>query len=238
MAYIKALIVCVDYSDYLSITLPINRPHFSEVLVITTPGDTKTQEVALENNSVVFMTESFYDDGAYFNKWKALEEGYDLMGRTGWLCNLDADVVWPVNADLSEIVKGNLYCPYRRMGPDSLPLRKDWEKWPIDRVTELAGYSQIFHADDPVLRDRPWMQQNWKHAGGADSFFQQRWKPENKKRFNWEVMHLGERGKNWCGRSTQYLSGDLPKNGAERLSKLREMLEERKRTRSFEHEKL
>ena len=77
-----AVMVSVDYADLLSITLPRNRHHFERVMVVTTPNvsDLATREVARANNAELFCTNSFYDDGAHFNKWKALEQALDK----GW----------------------------------------------------------------------------------------------------------------------------------------------------------
>ena len=38
----NAILVCVDYSDLLAITLPHNRHHFNKVMVVTTPEDKDT----------------------------------------------------------------------------------------------------------------------------------------------------------------------------------------------------
>ena len=242
--------VSVDYADLLAITLPYNRHHFSEIWVVTSSADEQTKAVAQAHGAHVFVTDSFYANGAAFNKWLALEEGLDAMGREGWLCLMDADVLWPKGASVGEIIRGTmsfsilhgsmvesivtqpgqLCSPLRRMWnhwplvagfPGTveriedtdfwLPLESDWSKFPIHRnVNEWAGYSQIFHTSDPVLGPPPWHQVDWKHAGGADSFFQQKWKPENKVRPPFEVLHLGPAGQNWFGRATPRLDGTVP----------------------------
>jgi hypothetical protein len=63
----------------------------------------------------------------------------------------------------------------------SIPPENEWTKYPIHRNTkEWAGYSQIFHADDPVLGQPPWYDISWSHAGGADSAFQHKWTEDKK----------------------------------------------------------
>ena len=185
---LRAFIVCVDYSDLLSVTLPYNLHHFDSVYIITAPHDTKTQEVAKDHS--MFVTDLFYQDGATFNKWLALEAGLDVFGRYGWICLLDADVLWPKVAPLDHVLQvGNLCSPLRRMYTDYIPgqfiipLENTWWKYPQHRnVNEHAGYTQLFHASDPVLGDAPWHQIDWKHAGGADSFFQRKWSNDRKVR--------------------------------------------------------
>lgn len=230
----KAILVSVDFGDLLSITLPHNRHHFSEVAVVTTPTDTLTHEIADVNGAKVFCTNSFYDNDCDFNKWKALEEGLDWFGRDGLLCIMDVDVLWAKTFPVCVWEKGKIYTPKRRMMEDlskPIPLDSgDWKKFPLHRQqVEWAGYTQIFHADDPVLGKPPWHQINWKHAGGADSFFQQKWDKSNKLRPPFEVLHLGLAGKNWCGRVTEGIDGTKPSQAEERHRKLRSYLSGRRR---------
>ena len=258
----KAIIVSVDYSDILAITLPYNRHHFDEVLVVTSPKDVDTAKVAGANGAEVFVTDSFYDDGASFNKWKALEEGFNVLGRYGWICNMDADVLWPRSIRVQEglvnlgigragvdlgwcdlsVKPGTLCSPLRRMWNDwpqtpfvghivcgSVPDERDWSGFPIHRnVNEWAGYSQIFHADDPHLGPAPWHEIDWVHAGGADSFFQRKWPAECKVRPPFEVLHLGPAGKNWFGRATPLADGTVPDEAPNRLRACEEIWRQRR----------
>lgn len=252
----RAILVSVDYTDLLAVTLPYNRHHFDQVVIVTSQADyPHVLPVARQHGADVFSTDSFYKDGATFNKWRALEEGLDWMGRTGWLCIMDADVLWPksicwysdggdlftraktvVHADdgYCRLVSGQLCSPLRRMFPDltqRIPQENEWKDYPVHRnVAEWAGYSQIFHASDPVLGSPPWHETNWKHAGGADSFFQAKWDPKNKIRPPFEVLHLGPAGENWCGRSTAYLGGAMPDKHREKAKKVRQFISSRKRT--------
>lgn len=223
----NAILVSVDYSDYLSLTLPYNRHHFDRVVVVTSPQDRETVNLAYDNDCYAFTTTAFYEDGAVFNKWKALEYGLDFLGREGVICIMDADILWPKEAQLVTC-SGFLYTPFRRMLTE--PIRKvpdesEWPNFPLHRQQrEYAGYTQVFHADDPVLGDPPWHETNWKHAGGADSFFQARW-PESKKiRPKFEVLHLGESGVNWCGRASAYLDGTVPDDRAEKIKQVRNFI--------------
>ena len=276
--FLTAVIVCVDYSDYLSVTLPRNRHHFREVLIVTHPSDLRTLSIAVRHECKTFVTSAFYDDGADFNKWLALELGLDFIGRNRWLCLLDADVIWPDNlpVDRDYFEVGKLYTPLRRMqktlekepcpdcnnGWDSycvpkhtpaydkprhticehclssgcivdIPKEDTWNKFPIhSNINEWAGYTQIFHGADPVLEsNRHWHQTNWKHAGGADSFFQQKWAKENKIRPPFEVLHLGEAGKNWCGRVSPLLCGEDVQGAADNEERMRQLMYNRKKKR-------
>lgn len=225
---LRGVVVCVNYLDLLKITLPLNRKHFESILIITDKNcKDEVVKFAGEMECPTAVTNRFYDHGAKFNKWKALEFALSLFGRRGWMCLMDADIVWPDEACFKEPPKiGELWSPLRRMAPIEYAgevakhghrTEADWKRFGIHRnVNEWAGYTQIFHADDPALGSPPWHQQDWSHAGGADSFFQQKWTPENKKRFDWECLHLGEAGVNWMGRVVPHTDGTVPAN-AEQL---------------------
>ena len=151
------------------------------------------------------------------------------------MCLLDADVIWPRNAKLPDLQVGQLCSPLRRMLVNPIPQSFDdlirqvdnergWQFCPIHRnVNEWAGYSQIFHAADPVLGSPPWHDIDWSHAGGADSFFQAKWAKENKVRPDWECLHIGNAGENWFGRTSPRLDGSVPEKRAENLRETDEL---------------
>ena len=235
----RAVIVSVDFADLLDVTLGYNRHHFDDVLVVTTGRDQATMEVAVKHCAQFFCTDSFYRDGATFNKWKALEEGLDAFGRFGWMVLMDADVLWPKVIPEYPKQLGFIYTPKRRMCKNYLeriPATEDeWASYPYHRyLMEWAGYTQIFHADDPHLGKPPWHQVDWKHAGGADSFFQFKWKPHEKLRPPFEVLHLGVAGTNWCGRAIPYLDGTIPKEAVERQEQIREYMRLRRSSKESE----
>lgn len=227
MKNLRAILVSVNYDDLLAITLPYNRHHFDEVMVVTSSTDEATVKVALENRARVCVTDAFYDDGAWFNKWKALEYGLDMFGRHGILCIMDSDILWPKFLPDTEYLKGVLYSPRRRLWLDitqEIPPEHHWVDLPVGYDQEFAGYTQIFHADDPILPDPPWHQLDWIHAGGADSFFQMLWDRHNKIRPRWECLHLGPPGTNWCGRSITRTNGELPDGANKNRYRLRQIL--------------
>jgi hypothetical protein len=244
---LRAILVSVDYADLLAITLPYNRHHFSEVMVVTSFTDTASAAVAEANNCKVYKTNSFYTDGATFNKFRAMEEGLDAFGRYGWMCIMDADVLWPKHIDWS-FLKDNcmqsgdyfLYTPLRRMCEEThVPHEPYWRSYPLHpQQIEWAGYTQIFHADDPHLPAAPWHQTNWKHAGGADSFFQQLWPASHKLRPPFECLHLGPAGMNWAGRVTPFTDGTQHPDAQHRLNTLRNFMRTRSQTKSFDSEKI
>jgi hypothetical protein len=236
----RAVIVCVNYSDYLQITLPYNRHHFEDICVITSFDDRETHEVTKQMNSICLVrTNKFYENNAHFNKWSALEQGLDIFGRFGWLCIMDADILWPKEIKGLKLEKGKLYSPWRRMYENvrnGIPPESEWnnyKKFP----DKFAGYSQIFHAEDPVLGPAPWHEINWKHAGGADTYFQNKWSMKNKIRPPFEVLHLGTPGTNWCGRSTPYLNGEIPPDAQIKKDALDAFMQGRRVHANYKHER-
>lgn len=240
----KALLVCVDYWDYLAVTLPLNKHHFDRMLIVTSPADHRTQQLCIENQVDCYPTNAFYENGAHFNKWKALEEGLDVLGREGWLCLMDADIVWPQVVTFTKVglQPGKIYTPFRRMLHNvtlPLPPEEEWADLPRHKlINEFSGYTQIFHADDPVLGEPPWHETNWEHAGGADTFFSRQWSKHNWVRPPFEVLHLGQNGWNWYGRASNYLDGTTPKDSEKKVHQLRQAMKLRRKFKNFEHEKI
>lgn len=272
----RAIMVCVDYADILAITLPYNRHHFDEIVVVTDYRCyNQVRSIAVESGAQTYRTNAFYANGASFNKWAALEEALtECDYRHGWLCLMDADVIWPKRVVVGEskefdglwiqhldvegsemVLKASQLCAPRRRMWESwpqrgfplstldtdypqiivsncgeverihfLPQESDWSKFPLHRnEKEFAGYSQIFHADDPVLGPLPWHQIDWRHAGGADSFFQDKWPTEKKVRPPFEVLHLGPAAQNWMGRATPLADGTVPPGSEEKLKAMEAM---------------
>lgn len=213
----KAVIVSVDFGDLLEVTLPYNRHHWSEVLVVTTPSDQYTIRVARDNEAKVYTTTSFYDNGAAFNKFKPLEEGLSFLGRNGWIALVDADVLWPKTFPPYRLVKGRLYSFLRRRllldVTQDIPKEEEWPSLPLDpQYSECMGFTQIFHASDRHLGPSPWHRLDLSHAALGDSLFQQKWPLHAKTWMNAEVLHLGNYAENWMGRVTKYRNGTTPAN--------------------------
>ena len=238
-----AVTVCVDYWDYLSITAPKNKHHFEKMFVVTSTADHRTQQLCSDLGISCFCTDAFYRNGAYFNKWLALEEGLSVLRKESsleWLCLLDADIIWPETIYAPDLEIGNLYGPNRRMSTKPLP-EKQWGAVPLWPLKEFSGFTQIFHVTDPHLPIPPWHQTDWKHAGGADTFFQALWPEDKRIRLPFEVLHIGPNGTNWCGRVNP-LEGQIPLSAIDRHNKLREFMDVRRKTpankRDYSNEKI
>lgn len=229
----RAIIVSVDYADILAVTLPYNRHHFDAVTVVTTAADTQTIAIAEAADCHIVTTELFYAGGAAFNKYAALEYALDQAGRQGWLCLLDADILFPKVLPQSAWVCGNIYSPKRRMQPNiAAPILPEWE-WAGFAYGEpknnhlFAGYTQIFHAEDPVLSGRPWHKTHYDNASDGDTDFSRKWAKNKKIRPAFDVLHLGLDTTNWCGRAAPYKDGTVHQDAVERVRGVQEFLQQR-----------
>jgi len=226
----KAITVSVDYADYLALTLPVTSRHFKEVLVVTSPDDAATQRVASSGfpNVRTHLTDAFYRDGADFNKGLALEEGFDVLGREGWIAVIDADIMLPVNGmRCVPRTPGNLYSAHRRQASPERMEATDWSRFPMVRDPINTGYFHLFHASDPALQERPWYPTRWRHAGGCDTEFEAKWPGRAKTWLPFDVLHLGPVRANWYGRTTERLDGTRPVEAADRKNRLQKMIRAR-----------
>lgn len=219
---IKSITICVDYDDLLAVTLPRNKRHFDRTLVVTAPHDRATQLIAEREGCETYITDAFYRDGAAFNKGAAMEEGFDILGRDGWICIWDADIVMPESIIIPAPLRDCLYCPDRHVLANPSLYRDSLTRatLPVDTpACEFPGYFQLFHAS---AVDSPWYGTNWSHAGGCDSDFQSKFAKDKLKRPPFKVLHLGPTveadrdfstriGANWFGRTTKRIdTGQTP----------------------------
>jgi len=229
----RGITISVEYDDLLALTLERNARHLDEIMVVTTPDDTRTLEiVARVPKARAFVTDAFHRRGEHFNKWAALEEGLDALGREGWLVVFDADIVFPPSLVWPALQPGRLYGPRRRLlkDPNAFSDALDWSTLPSDPDTRFVGYFQCFHGADPVLRKRPWFDQHWRYAARGDVTFQDRWSVELRTRLPFEVLHLGPLGQNWCGRVSQRTDGSVPSEAAARKRALLQLLRTPRKT--------
>jgi len=213
---LEAVIISVDYSDVLKITLSENHHIFDNIIVVTTPKDKKTQNVCKKyENCTVVLTDSFYEDGCKFNKGKGINIGYEHLKYKQWIANIDSDVVLPKNfKDLFfslKINKEHLYW-LRRI---EFPTKKEWNcfletgKCNPPRIEEDAiGFLQIFNYNSKVFTllrkyndNKPYCELS-SDASISDLEFKNKWDQKLRTLIRIPCYHLGEYEKNWNGRIT------------------------------------
>jgi hypothetical protein len=177
---IEGILVSVNYSDFLEQVLPFNIPHFDNLIVITTPEDSRTQHVCRRLGVECVKTNVFYRNNAKFNKAAGINYGLAQLAQKDWIVHLDSDIVLPINfrkfvanAELSSL---NIY-GMDRVECDSFEkwqnykmngeLQYEWSclvkppnKFPIGaRIAHGTyggycplGFFQMWHADSKILR--------------------------------------------------------------------------------------
>lgn len=224
---VRAITVCVDYSDILEMTLPSHKSFVEETMVVTTARDTKTIDIAQSLGARVHITDTFYRKNAYFNKFGALEEALDVFGREGWLLIIDSDIVIPAERPTFIPQQGCIYTPHRRIKEDisdGVPEQRKWAQYKRPKVSEeFSGYFQLFHGSDAMLGPAPWHSIDWTWHGGADTIFYDKWPATKKVRPPFEVLHLGPPYVNWAGRVSKYKDGTYDAKTKER-EEARDML--------------
>lgn len=92
---ISAVIVCVDYDDFLRHTLEENIPHFDDLIVVTNKKDIQTKNLCREMSVRCISTNEFYVNGDIFNKARGINLGIAHLKDSNWIVHLDADIALP-----------------------------------------------------------------------------------------------------------------------------------------------
>lgn len=92
---LEAVIVCLNYHDFLLETLPLNLPYFDDVIVVTGHADERTKNVCRKYSVDYVVTSAFHEHGDTFNKARAINIGLSSLSKKEWLIHLDADIVVP-----------------------------------------------------------------------------------------------------------------------------------------------
>jgi hypothetical protein len=98
---IEAVIICVNYSDFLHLNLFKNLKHFDNIIVVTHENDYDTLKTILEYSNSdrikAITTDVFHQNGAKFNKGLAINIGFKELKYKDWVITLDSDIILPDN---------------------------------------------------------------------------------------------------------------------------------------------
>lgn len=92
---VRVVIPSVNYGDLLAVTLPAWLAYFeaSDIIVVTSPNDIETAQVASEHAVKLLTTDAWLRNGAKFNKAAALDEAFEFPARRVEDCySIDADI--------------------------------------------------------------------------------------------------------------------------------------------------
>lgn len=220
--FLECIIVCVDYDDFLDITLEYNKKHFDKIIVVTIDKDIKTKDICRKHNVEYTITNRLYENGDKFNKGKAINDGLKKLSLKDWVLITDADMV--MNKNFRKIIekkKLNKQCIYgttRHMCPNYnewlryLDDEDTLNKWSHQRHKKAVGvgFFQLVNGNCTLLnKNNKWYSEDYGHAGRSDRMFWRKW-PEimRGKIRKASCIHLGydEMSTNWYGRVTKKFS--------------------------------
>ena len=141
---IEAIIVCINYSDFLKTTLPFNKNHFDNLVVVTDTKDEETAKTCEFYNVKCIQTDVFYSNNSKTpNKALGINEGLKHLNKDGWILQIDADIWLPPL--FSSIVR-------------SLPLEED-SIYGIDRLmcNSYKDWINFIHMNGKALIHEGWV---------------------------------------------------------------------------------
>lgn len=227
-ANVTVVIACVDYADMLAVTLPYTTKLFDDVTIVTKASDLESVRVAKNCGAKVFISDDWYLGGALFNKSGALNSCLRvrnaLSRNGGWILLLDADIVMfdVPRTDLETLDRRKLYSVRRRLCEtqqawldfvsekrklssfplDTVPIvnGRAWGEYRTENAAALSGYFHLWYHDSATeLKELP----SSRNAGKYDVLFALTFPDEHRAYIeNQEVLHLGERRRNWNGRTS------------------------------------
>lgn len=216
---IHGLTVCVDYADHLAKGIGRWVGALSSLTVVTAHHDQDTVNLAHLYGASVVQTDVFYSRGAHFNKGAALAEAWDMAPLDGWVLLFDADMEperdWLRVVSEARPEPGWLYGAWR-WDPHGRRLPDDCHGY---------GYFQLLHTSDPLFQQPGLFETHWTHAGNYDSAIMLRWRNAGRLAppLPVRLTHHGDLH-NWFGRGRQ--------------EPFEQMIQDRRRYRTFERERL
>ena len=159
------------------------------------------------------ITDRIYEDGASFNKGKAINDGIKSIDNPDWILLLDADIVLTKKIDINDDVDV-LYTSDRYICKD-YNTYKDWQdgKIEIDKVGKYEtnrglGFFHLFNINSSDINKELPFPELSNDAAWSDLHFRDKFTKKSK--IDKSVIHLGPTYKNWKGRKTDaFLSDDL-----------------------------
>ena len=185
--YLEGIIVCVNYSDFLAHTLPYNKTHFDNLIVITDTKDKKTKELCDYYHVRCIQTDIFYENGDSFNKGAAINYGLSQLEKKDWVIHLDADIYLP---PLTRNILENIPLePHKIYNADRLmcPSYEKWMEFINDPQKIQEGWVYVHLTTFPIgVRLAEY---NNKNAGYEPIGYFQLWNPKGSNVFDYPTQH-------------------------------------------------
>lgn len=199
-----AVTVCIDYADFLKVTLPHNRPLFDVFIIVTEAADTDTRALAEEHACNIILLDIRHQNGAKFNKSGMIHIAQKYIHETypdSWICILDADIVIPpmfLDEQLDTRLKTTLYGLDRYMYETKDMWIHGGESYSTTLDTSLIhGYFQLYY-------DKTKYYAQWSdNCAWCDTDFNNLFSERELLTTSYSVAHLGLPAYNWNGRVTK-----------------------------------
>lgn len=194
---IVPVVVCVNYEDFLEVSLEANRRMFKDYVVVTSPEDKDTQSLCSRYQVDCRVYDSFYQN-ARFNKSGALnwvQKDLHSMHPDKWVLILDSDIVLPPTFprwfDTNLLDKSKLYGFRRKdfLTPEDFASKRGR----IVEEEKCVGYFQLYYDK------RKFYPQSSENASWCDVLFKRMFEAELISESLY-VYHLGEIFSNHNGR--------------------------------------
>ena len=165
---LEAVVVCVNYSDFLCHTLPYNKSHFDKMVVVTDNNDERTKKLCEYYNVMCIQTDEFYNNSSIINKGRGINEGLKHLDKDGWVLHLDADIYLPpltreiLEKIEPELDKKGIFTIDRMM----CPTYKAWEAYRNDPKPLHEGWIFVHTSIFPIgVRLAEYKQNGWEPIG-------------------------------------------------------------------------
>lgn len=209
------------YSDFLRITLPLNKKHFDNILVVTTLKDIETQSVCRENNVDFYCTDEFFANGSKFDCNRAMNAALHKLKYKDWIVSASPDIIYQDDfrekLKIEELDSDTMYGTSRLF----VDTYKDWRdyltgKRELSSFEEIpgwgCGFTQIFDLNSSKLKGIP-LNQTFPSNGQAvesDIWMLRRFHPDVRDvgKLPITVIHLGH--KDFGGKIRDESGMDIP----------------------------
>lgn len=197
------LVICVNMSDYLKITLEKNRKFFKEYYVLTCPEDIETINLCKEYDATVINYDCFFNkNNCSFNKSGGIEFAQRILHRNyknHWILLIDVDIVL-IDSTIDKINQTKLNKEFL-YGIDRYDVWNSEEL--LNEVKtrlykhKFAGFFQLY------FNKNIYYYQFSKDASECDITFMKKFK--KKQILDTYIFHLGKAGSHWKGRGISWV---------------------------------
>ena len=210
---LDVIIVSVNYNDYLLVSLSHNIKIFENITVVTSSDDLMCQKICEKFGVNCIITDVMYENGAKFNKGKAINKGIESIIEPDFILLLDADIIVNDKIKLENIIDDNFYISDRWLCKDynSYKRFKDGEIT-IENIGKCEnnkglGFFQLFNINNNVIDKNKVFPENSNDAAWSDLMFRDKF--TKRQTIENDIIHLGDPYMNWNGRRTsRFLEDD------------------------------